>query len=681
MSCRVLSGALVLFFLTGALAGQQTRQPAAPPDLQTPTFKIDVEYVEVDVRVTDRQGSFVRDLKQEDFEVHEDGKPQTISAFSLVDIPVEPSAPPVVLPSPIEPDVQSNERRFDGRLYVVMLDDLHTDFRRTIAAKTAVRRFIEQHFGANDLMAIVFTGQSEAAQELTGNKRLLLAAVDRFMGRKVPTELENRNTPQPLGPGGGPSRPDLFEHDREERLDHGRRTMAALSNVADWFTGVRGRRKAIILVSEGFSYPLIDVLRESRSGGRGTPPGRIGRTDVSIYPVDPRRLATGAEDTIEWNNFAGNPTAEARAVQEDLRVLADETGGFAVLDTNDTGGAFERMVADNSTYYVLAYYPPHPRDDRFHRIDVRVKRPGVTVRSRRGYTMPAGDSPATRVANAGQTPATLLNALNSPIQLSDLRMRVFAAPFRTAAPNASVLLGIEMVGRDLPLESDGRIEISYVAFDAKGARHGLRNDTLRLNLEPATRARVEQTGVRVLNRMDLAPGRYQLRVAAHDVARTVAGSIIYDLEVPDFDREPLSMSGVLLMSKSGAAVMTARVDEQTKGVLPAAPIAVRTFPQNDELAVFAEVYENDAAPGHTIEIVTTVRSDAGVVAFEEMEELESNEPQRAQGVYRHTRQIPLASLEPGAYVLSVEARSQLKKDLATSRHVRFTITPPVEPAR
>ena len=147
---------------------------------------MNVEYVEVDAVVTDRDGQFVRGLTKDDFQIFEDGKPQPISTFSIVDIPVERLQRPLYAPAPIEPDVKSNERPFDGRVYVMVVDDLHTYFGRTPRVRAAAREFIQQHLGANDLMAVVHTaGPSDASQEFTSNKRLLLAAVDRTLGRKL----------------------------------------------------------------------------------------------------------------------------------------------------------------------------------------------------------------------------------------------------------------------------------------------------------------------------------------------------------------------------------------------------------------------------------------------------------------------------------------------------------------
>jgi VWFA-related protein len=203
MSRRVLTGVLVVFSLTTA-TGQQARSPDAARDPQSPTFRLQVEYVEVDVRVTGSNGDFVRDLTKDDFQIFEDGQSQTIAAFSLIDIPIEPSRPSGSGAIPIEPDIRSNERRFDGRVYVMILDDAGTRSDRTARTRAAARRFIQEHLGADDLMAIVFTLLSKPAQEFRSDKRRLLAAVDKFMGDEPP----ERTLPQPMGPGiGGVSAP------------------------------------------------------------------------------------------------------------------------------------------------------------------------------------------------------------------------------------------------------------------------------------------------------------------------------------------------------------------------------------------------------------------------------------------------------------------------------------------
>lgn len=710
-----LAGLLALLAGTALTAGQPPQDAQTPPP-QTPTFKVQVDYVEVDLLVSDEQGQLVRDLKKEDFQVFEDGKPQTISAFSLVDIPVEAADRPLFSTAPIEPDVESNERPFDGRVYVLLLDDLHTDVLRTAQVRRSARQFIEKNLGANDLMAVVHTGgRTDAAQDFTNNKRLLLAAVDKFMGRKLPAITLARNEEyriQRRGPAQGNQITDPYDL---ERGYNAQSTLGSLRKIAEWFGGVRGRRKTLLFISEGIEYDITDIVRRySEPGGNAASIqaeireaiDATARSNVTIYAIDPRGL--GTDDTIGVTNFADRDAPpedpnnagvssaargpgigldslrnEVRMAQESLRTLADESGGFAAVNRNDFTSAFGRIVSDNSTYYVLAYYPTTTtRDGKFHRIEVRVNRPGLTVRSRRGYVSPKGNPPAPKPTDKNRMSAPLLEALNSPIQVSGLALRVFAAPFKGPAPNASVVLGVEMLGKDLALLPNGKVEIAYVAVDAKGKTHASKSDSLTTNLKPETRTHVQRTGFRILNRFELPPGRYQLHVAVHDTGNRNVGSVIYDLEVPEYSKLRFGMSGLVLTSPSGTAIVTTRHDELLAAVLPAPPIAQRTFPQDDEILLFAEVYDDGTAPAHTIDITTTVKSDDGRVRYSDEVERSSSELQGKRGGYEYTARVPLTDLEPGPYILSVEARSRAGEHMAASRQVRFTVTPPAAaPAR
>ena len=133
----------------------------------------------------------------------------------------------------------------------MLLDDLNTRPNRTARTKNAARRFIERHLGTNDLMAIVFTQAAAPAQEFTSNKRLLLSAVDKFVGQEIP----ERTLPQPIGPCiGGPCGPTFTAAGGREEIAGGDGVMTTLSTVAAWLDGITGRKKAVILVSDGFAY-------------------------------------------------------------------------------------------------------------------------------------------------------------------------------------------------------------------------------------------------------------------------------------------------------------------------------------------------------------------------------------------------------------------------------------------
>src|SRR5688572_15849728 len=180
-----IATAIVTATLTAALAAQQPQQPVADPPLPDVTFTVDVNYVEVDAVVTDADGRPVRNLTADDFELLEDGTPQTIGAFSFVHVPIERRTQPQFASAPIPSDVVTNDGA-EGRLYLLVLDDLHTASTRTGRVRQIARMFLERHFGANDYGAVVYTGGRDVdGQDFTNDRQLLLAAIDRFSGQKL----------------------------------------------------------------------------------------------------------------------------------------------------------------------------------------------------------------------------------------------------------------------------------------------------------------------------------------------------------------------------------------------------------------------------------------------------------------------------------------------------------------
>ena len=188
---------------------------------------------------------------------------------------------------------------------------------RTVRTKNAARRFIEQHLGANDLMAVVFTGLSQPAQELTSDKRLLVAAVDRFAGGEMPDLTLPQFTGPSIGGGSEPAIPTsadpvVLPFFTTPIVD-ATRVVSTIGKVAGWLDGITGRKKTVIFVSDGFVYDQAKLALEL------IPSGRIGRTNVNIYAVDMRGPGTFQTAT------------------DQLAFLAANSGGFAVMDGHDIG--------------------------------------------------------------------------------------------------------------------------------------------------------------------------------------------------------------------------------------------------------------------------------------------------------------------------------------------------------
>jgi hypothetical protein len=272
--------------------------------------------------------------------------------------------------------------------------------------------------------------------------------------------------------------------------------------------------------------------------------------------------------------------------------------------------------------------------------------------------------------------------MESPLPVSGLTIHAFTAPFKGAAPNASVLLGVELRGKDLKLTSNDVIQLSYLAIDANGKVKGGNTDTVSMtNLKQATRERIQETGLRMLTRLDLPPGRYTVRVAAHDGAGGNVGSVLADLEVPDYAKIPFGISGLVMTSASTAGMPTAKADEQLKTVLPGAPVATRSFPQNDEIALFAEVYDNAGTTPHKVDISTTIATDEGRVLFKDEEPRDAADLGGKSGGYGYSVRVPLKDIPPGNYVLTVSAKSRLKDAPTAERQVRLIVTAPLVPSR
>jgi len=693
MHARVRS--VVALTLLGGITLFAVQSQSQSPPPQAPTFKTRVEYVEVDAVVTDQRGDVVAGLTKDDFEIFEDGAQQSIATFSTVDVAldVEPDTAPSAL---AEPDVQSNERPFEGRVYVMVLDDLHVDALRSQNVKQAARLFIERHLGANDRMAVVYTGRDDAAQEFTSSRRLLANAVDQFIGRQLssPTmtvdNIERAQVDIPSsGFRGGASGPaPSRDHYEAELARNAESMLSTLRQVGQWVAGVRGRRKAVLLFSEGLNYNLNNLLDDGVVNGRERAftamretLAAMTRSNVVIYGLDPRGLSATGDDAITVSGFAAGSASlsslrtEERLSQDNLRQLSEDSGGFAAVNRNDTAAVFDRIVRDNSSYYVLAYYPSSPRSDgKLHRIEVRVSRPELSVRARRGYVAPSAPENGTpsKATAEGSDEKELEDALKSPLPVSGLTMRLFAAPLKGSKKNASVVVGIELNGRDLTVGSNNKVEISFVATDSQSKVRIARSDTLPLNLDRENRMRIERGALRLINRIELPPGRYRLQVTARDPLRHVVGSVFSDLDVPDFYKEPLSMSGLMVTSLAGANMVTAVVDEQLRTVLPSPVIALRTFPQNDELDLFAEVYDNTGKAPHKIDILTTVTRDGQTIA-QSAQSHDSREITGDKRALRYREYVPLSRLVPGDYVLKVEARSGLSSNRAVARRVPFHV--------
>jgi hypothetical protein len=332
-----------------------------------------------------------------------------------------------------------------------------------------------------------------------------------------------------------------------------------------------------------------------------------------------------------------------------MRDVAVLTGGTAIVNTNNLAGGLQRMVVENSSYYVLAFTPmPMPRDGKLHKLEVRVRQKGLNVKSRRGYIAASSTPTPGPNPKSGMSVETF-EAMKRPVPTTGLSMSVFAAAFRKDAMVASVLIGTELQGRELNLANNAPIEISYAMVDSNGKLRASRTLNLNATLRAETRTRAEEGGLRVLQRLEVPPGRYQIRVAANQPG-SATGSVVHDIDVPDFSAT-LGVSGIVLTSRAAAAAATVISDPDLRTALPDPPGATRTFAADDVMTVLAEAYDNRPTPG-TLFVNVTVTTPSGDVVRKVPAVRQSGDERP-----RYTASLPLDGLAPGRYVLVMDSRA------------------------
>ena len=668
MSLRIAFVALVavaVLSLVPALRAQQT----APP-----LFRSEVEAVEVDVFVNDRAGNPVSELRASDFELYEDNKPQTITSFSEVNIPLERPEP--LSANALAPDVATNGNT-EGRLYVIAFDEVSTDL--ALRTRQFLRRFIEEHFGPNDVAAVVYVGRgsSKNAQDFTSNRQLLLKAIDAFSG----------GFPEIAG-GTGDARADAFY-----RASQVRSQARAMRDLMEALAKIQGRRKAMIYVSqkvgESAGIPsdiseatlagadVFDVL-DYRGGVRSIQFDDLRaamtsamRGGVAIYAIDPAGLTPGG--TLGESEAAQTTDASAELERVgQLRMLSEATGGFALVNSNNVDAAFTRLVRENSTYYELGFTSTNTaRDGRYRRLSVRMKNPSLSARTRDGYIAPS-KTPAKLAAAARPSVLSegVRESLGSPISSASVAMAAFATAYRSPKNKAAtVLLSVTMDATQLGLVDRGPamvgdVEVAWVAVNKNNKVTG-QHEVVGLVLRPERYAAAKANGVRVLSAMTLAPGKYQLRVAGGNTQNPKAGSVLYDLDVPDFGSSALTMSAPSLATTAHEPVTA--VPKTAANIVPAPPTTERQFASGAPVSMYVETYSNN----HDISDVALtldVRDESGRI----MKTATEHRASAASATQRFTLPVPL-DLPPGRYVLHVEARATPGKQPPLSRDVPIKV--------
>jgi VWFA-related protein len=418
-----------------ALAASLSAQQPAParPDgaaQEKPTFKVQVDLVTNDVIVRDEKGNFIPDLKKEDFEVFEDGVKQDIASMTVVtggrvtNVLAPPPPPPpegIILPQ------TRPKNDVSGRIFLFFVDDLHLQFHNTGRVRELFKRISKELVHDGDMFGIVSSGPSSIAIDMTYDRNRLDEAIKKMTGNELkPSDIIQ-------GPSGaeGPSEVRYRAHV----------AFSTVNDVLNELEKVHNRRKALVYVSDGYDFNPFQDARlglmdpnspfaqnefarsqnqmnaQNSDGSAGTRDpfssqqkqneefadadlarelGELTRTanraNVTMYTIDPRGLVGMGDiddqvDPQQWNEYV-------RKSQDSLRVIAEETGGIAVVNQNDFSRALKRIDAETSDYYVLGYYSKNPDPTKRRRqITVKVNRPSASVWARKEYVLKPPPAP------------------------------------------------------------------------------------------------------------------------------------------------------------------------------------------------------------------------------------------------------------------------------------------------
>jgi VWFA-related protein len=653
----------VVVAVVGGLAGlaaqekpapQQSQPPPPPPE--QPVFRTGINTVRVDVIVTDRQGNPVTDLKLEDFEIAEDGKPQKAETFRLIKI--DTLTQPAYTSRAIRTrnDEETAAADENSRIFTIFLDDYHVRKETSLAVKKPVVEFIANQLAPGDLLGVMYPLTPVDAVVVNRNHQGVINTVEKFMGRKYDYEPINdveRGYVYKLPP-------QAIEMIRRQV------SLTALRGVCTKLGSLREGRKSVILVSEGYSALLPPQLRSNLPGAIAAPGDltrdpfaaennlnedrarfsadtdmmmelrdvfdACNRNNTSIYAVDPRGLSAGEFD-VSTNISMRTSQDYLTSSMNTLRELAENTDGRAIVNRNDLATAMKQIVRDQSAYYLVGYTSSQaPQDGKFHEIRVRVKRPGVQVRARKGYWAYTADDVKRAVAGPkpGPPPA-VTKALATIAPMTNRRyVRTWIGNDRGEGGKTKLTFLWEPLPPTPGVKRDQPRQVTVLATSPAG-------DIVYRGRVPGELAPPGSGGS---VSFDAPPGKLDVRLTIEGDGTGTLDVEDRTLEVPD-----LTAPEVVITTPKVWAARNARELTALQSPTPPPPGAGREFRRTDRLWITFDVI----APGTAKAAVTAQLLNQQGTKMSDVE------------VKDGTIDLPLANLAAGQYLLEISAAAEGQK--------------------
>lgn len=686
------------------------------------TFTSETKLIIVNVSVKDKNGMPIPNLKREDFEVTEDGKKQLVDehvfefeklSSDLLPSVVDDGAPKQLeervapAPKPVTPAAAgapasvtgslATSKRKDRRLMAMFFDMTTMPQFDQIRAIEQAQKFIKEQMTSSDLIQIMNYGTKlNVLQEFTDDRELLLTTIKNMVVGEG-SELAGAAA---TGGAEGDDTGGFTQDDTEFNIFNTDRQLAAIADAVKTLAAFP-EKKAMIYFSSGIPKNGIDNQAQLRAATAAAM-----RANVSIYPVDARGLvasAPGGDATsasprgtgAQSGSLQASRIASTNDTQETITTLAADTGGKALLDSNDLTMGIKNAQNDLSSYYILGYYSTNSAEDgRYRHIKVRLTNPQIasnakSLEYKEGYYA----SKIFQKFTAADKEQQLQEALTLGDPLNDLPLVLEADYFRVAGGRYFVPISVKIPGSEVTLVKKGAMQTADFDFvgvvkDTQGksinnmpqwATLGVR-DEIPISLKDSDAAQLEKHNLQYGTGLTLPPGKYSVRFLARENQTGKMGTFETTITVPDLNTEKaLRLSSVIYSNERkprAASVGAATNDKKAVTNDPLiedgqeiTPSITRVFRKDQNLYVYFEVYDpspDEAKAPDVMADVELMRGARKVFASQpiEVKKLDAARP----GVARFTFQIPLAKIPAGQYTTQVNIFDTTGKKFATPRN-------------
>jgi VWFA-related protein len=667
-------------------------------------FTADTKLVIVNLSAKDKSGKPIMTLKKEDVEIFEDGVRQDIKVFELQKL--EGESLPAIADSDIskprtieekvkvepgkayvEPAKNSVIKYQDRRLLCLLFDMTSMQPPEQLRAQEAAIKFLETQMTSNDLVEIMtFNSNIKVVEEFTADRERLITSLKKLTVGQGSDFADLASTTADEGDDSGSFAAD----DTEFNIFNTDRKLSALEDAAKKL-GVFPEKKALIYFSSGVGKTGV----ENQSQIKATTNAAV-RANVAIYSIDARGLVAnppGGDASQASPRGTGIITGTKQAgikasfqnSQETLTTLSADTGGKAMLDTNDLTMGIKLAQDDINSYYIIGYSPKNNADDgKMRRIEIKLANKSMVAKLdfRKAYYA----NKQFKNFNSSDKERQLEEALTLGDPVSELPLALEVDYFRVAKDRYSVPVSVKIPGSAIGLQKKGSKQTADLDFigqvrDASGKLITGVKDNISVKIGEGDAAAIAHRHLQYDTVLTLAPGKYTIRFLARENSSGKMGTFEENFTIPDLSAEKtLRMSSVIWSNQReavNAAVGTAETNKKLIAAHPliqdgqkTVPSITRVFRKDQTMYVFFEVYDPGMDPDRKVPSLTAEVEliSGGRRVFTSAAVRQNKLADKRPGVAQFSFQIPLAKLAAGQYISQVNVIDETGHKFAFPRN-------------